>query len=135
MADLPADLELKWRQYRLLVGMFRFYLQIFLRFNVFLYAVTGAIISVYLSKLDQPAMRFALVLPMVMAVFFGGVFLYGATRIEVSRKEVMQICNDLGLSTYPAFQVLAIVLCLGAVLLLLIAAGLLALILRWVVLA
>jgi hypothetical protein len=131
MAD-PSPLELKWRQYELLVNMYRFYLELFLKFNVFLYAVTGAIVSVYLTKLNEPVMRFALLLPVVMNLFFGLVFVYGATRIEVSQKEVKEICGALELSTYPAFRVLTVVLSLGAVLLFLIAAGLLAVVLRCV---
>jgi hypothetical protein len=44
--------ELKWRQYALLVDLYKFYLELFLKFNIFFYAVTGAIMSVYLAKLD-----------------------------------------------------------------------------------
>jgi hypothetical protein len=68
-------------------------------------------------------MRFALLLPLVMAIFFAGVFLYGANRIEVSRKEVVDITGQLKLQTYPAFQGLAIVLAGCALLLILIAVG------------
>jgi hypothetical protein len=67
-----------------------------------------------------------------MAVFFGLVMLFGACRIEVSRQEVIQIINELRLRTFPEFKVLTIVLGLGAALLFLIAAGLLALVLRCV---
>jgi hypothetical protein len=97
--------------------------------------VTGAIMSVYLSKLSQPTMRFVLLLPLVMAIFFAGVFLYGANRIDVSRKAVVDITAQLNLQSYPAFQVLAIVLTVCALLLILIAAGLLLLVLRCVVIA
>jgi hypothetical protein len=75
-------------------------------------------------------MRFALALPILMAVFFGGVMLFGACRVEVSRQEVIQIIGELRLRTFPEFKVLTIVLCAGAALLFLIAAGLLALVLR-----
>jgi hypothetical protein len=128
---MDAD-ELKWRQYALLVDLYKFYLDLFLKFNIFFYAVTGAIMSVYLTKLDQRALRFALVLPILMAVFFGLVMLFGACRIEVSRQEIIQIINELRLRTFPEFKVLTIVLGLGAALLFLIAAGLLALVLRCV---
>jgi hypothetical protein len=45
--------ELKWRQYALLVDLDKFYLDLFLKSNIFFYAVTGAIMSVYLTKLDS----------------------------------------------------------------------------------
>ena len=126
----PSTNELKWRQYALLVDLYKFYLEIFLKFNIFFYAVTGGILSVYIAKLEQPAMRFALLLPIVMAIFFACIFLYGAARIHVSEREVAEITHQLSLNSYPAIHVLAIVLTLGAVLLFLIAAGLLALVLR-----
>jgi hypothetical protein len=38
--------ELKWRQYALLVDLYKFYSELSLKFNLFFYAVTGAIMSI-----------------------------------------------------------------------------------------
>jgi hypothetical protein len=38
--------ELKWRQYALLVDLYKFYLELSLKFNLFFYAVTGGMMSI-----------------------------------------------------------------------------------------
>jgi hypothetical protein len=52
--------ELLWRQYALSVDLYKFYMDLVVKFNVFYYAVTGAILSFFLLTLifKMRSMRF-----------------------------------------------------------------------------
>jgi hypothetical protein len=60
--------EILWKQYELQVGLYKGYLDLLLKFNVFYYAATGALISYYFSKPDIPWMKYSLGFP-VLTVF------------------------------------------------------------------
>jgi hypothetical protein len=45
----PPTSEILWKQYELHVGLYKEYLNLLLKFNVFYYAATGALLSYYLS--------------------------------------------------------------------------------------
>ena len=42
-----SDPEMLWRQYSLHVDLYKFYLDLAIKINVFYYAVTGAILAYY----------------------------------------------------------------------------------------
>jgi hypothetical protein len=46
----PSEVELLWRQYELQVELYKQYLDLVLRFNVFYYAITGGILSFFFSR-------------------------------------------------------------------------------------
>ena len=122
----PADL---WKQYEIKVDLYKHYLKLTIEINVFYYAITGALLSYYLAHRTDPAVRFALVLPMLMSILFALLFIYGAILNRLSRAEIFRVRNDLGLSVAPDLAVLGWLLTICATLMLLVAVGLGALIL------
>jgi hypothetical protein len=63
MAGPPSpapSAEILWKQYELQVGLYKEYLNLLLRFNVFYYAATGAMLSYYFSKPEVPWMKYSL---------------------------------------------------------------------------
>ncbi len=102
--------DLLWKQYELHVGLYKFYLDLAIRMNIFYYAVTGAILSFYFSHMDEGAARFSLVLPALMSVAFAWLFLHAANLVGVVRLEVFRIRDALGLLTAPELQVLVYLL-------------------------
>lgn len=122
----PPDREFVWRQYELHVTLYKEYLDLLLKFNVFFYAVTGAIVSYFLSKPDSPFLKYSLGLPVLMGLFFCGFFLYGANRSKISREEVRSLASALGFNVMPEYRVLTFALRICAALFLVIALGLLA---------
>jgi hypothetical protein len=121
--------DVLWKQYKLHVDLYKEYLELVLKFNVFYYAVTGAILSFYFTnKTDIGRARPLLLLfPASMSIAFGAFFLYGASLVKVARSEVASIAAALGLHVFPEVQVLAVLLRVTALLFLLIAVGLLVL--------
>ncbi len=69
----PTD-DIRWKQYALFVDVFKHYLDLVLKFNIFYYAATGAFMSFYLSHNTLFAMRYSLLfmatLSLGFAVFF-----------------------------------------------------------------
>jgi hypothetical protein len=99
--------------------------ELLLKFNVFYYAATGAIVSYYFSKPDIPWMKFSLWFPILMSIGFAILFIYGASQTHVVRQELFDIRDKLGLDTAPEYKVLYIFLWVSSVLMLITASGLL----------
>jgi hypothetical protein len=102
--------ELLWKQYALHVDLYKFYLDLTIKANVFYYAVTGAILSYYFQGASDGVARYALWLPIVMSFGLGGIFLYGTKLLAVVRKDVFYIRDKLGLETAPEFMLLTVFL-------------------------
>jgi len=74
------DTELLLKEFQLHVDLFKHYLDLVIKFNVFYYAVTGALLSYYFTNFKtETLVRWSLMLPIFMSVLFGGLFL-GASR-------------------------------------------------------
>jgi hypothetical protein len=117
--------ELLWKQYDLQVGLYKSYLELLLKFNVFYYAATGALVSYYFSKPDIPWMKYSLGFPVLMSFGFATLFIYGASQTHVVRQELFDIRDKLGLDTAPEYKVLYVFLWISAILMLIAAASLL----------
>lgn len=48
------DRELLWKQYQLNIELYRTYLDLALKLNLFYYAITGAIVSFYFAHPEDP---------------------------------------------------------------------------------
>ena len=121
--QVPTRQEL-WRHYEVHIELYKHYLKLTLEFNAFFYAITGAIVSYYFAHQDQQAMRYSLLLPVVMSGLFVIIFVLGGFANLRSRAEVSSICRALGLQIWPEFIFLSILLWMFAALMLLIAIGL-----------
>jgi hypothetical protein len=113
--------DLLWKQYELQVGLYKKYLNLLLKFNVFYYAATGALLSYYFSNSKIALMKYSLMFPILMSIGFAGFFFYGASQIQVVREELFEIRDKLGLATAPEYRVLTVFLWLSAMLMLIVA--------------
>ncbi len=131
MAAQTPDRELLWRQYSLQVELYKFYLDLVIKLNIFHYAVTGAVLSFYFSRPQETALlKYSLILPAVMSAAFGAVFVYAAQLLGITREEVFNIRDKLEFESAPEFQVLTLGLRVFAILFFLITIGLV--VLMWV---
>jgi hypothetical protein len=99
-------IELMWRQYELNVNLFKFYFDIVVKFNIFYYAITGAILSYYFTHADDPLIKYSLLLPVVMSFAFSYLYLWGIPLLENVRYEISYIASALRLKTAPETRVL-----------------------------
>lgn len=118
---MDDGLELLWRQYSMAIELFKHYLKLAVEFNVFFYGITGGVVSYYFAHSTEPLMRYALLLPFAMSVFFGLFFIYGAYLMGYLRREVFDIRDALHLKTAPDLRVLSVFLIISAALMLCVA--------------
>ena len=116
--------ELLWRQYELNNQMYRGYLELVVRLNVFYYAITGAILSFYFAHSEDFLVKWSLLLPFAMSLSFAAFFLYGAFAANVTRTEVFAIRDKLGLTAAPEHAVLIVLLGIFSVLFIIASVGL-----------
>lgn len=89
------------KQYQMMVDVHKFYFEIVLKFLIFHYAVTGGILSFYLSKPNVGVMRFTLIFPIFMSLIFSAFTFFGSTRVDYMEEEVIRVTDMLGLDVYP----------------------------------
>lgn len=77
------------------VDLFKHYLELTLKVNIFYYAITGAILSFYFSRPDPLVLRWALVFPFIMSVVLAIAACYGARLNEVTRTDVQDLVGRL----------------------------------------
>ena len=107
---MPADNATLWKQYELLVELYKFYMKLTIKINLFYYGITGAILSFYFTHPNTPVVVYAIGLPILMSVVLAGIFFYGACLMPVLRKDLFALRDRLGLDTAPDLGVLTIVL-------------------------
>lgn len=114
--------------YETLAGLFKHYLELLVKFNVLFYAITGAILSYYLTHIEIRIARFALLLPAIVALMFALLFVYGIILLEYWRNDLFWIRDQLKLKSILEVRVLSLFLFISSVLLFIVAVGLLVLV-------
>lgn len=102
--------EILWRQYQQNIELYKFYMELVVKFNVFYYAVTGAILSFFFANPDIPKLKYSLVLPLVMSIAFAALSVYGAILTRDLREETFNVRDKLKLDVAPDVGVLSKVL-------------------------
>jgi hypothetical protein len=110
MGDDLSGSELLWRQYNLHVDLYKFYLDIALKMNVFFYLITGGILSFYLANSNERLLKYSFLLPIILSIAFGVVFIYGSILMSVIREDIFRIRDRLNLEAAPDVRVLSVIL-------------------------
>jgi hypothetical protein len=109
------DRDILMKQYQLMVDTYLKYLDITLKFTLFSYAVTGAILSYYLSKPAEGFMKYGLVFPIVVNAVFGLSCFVAANWNRSIFGELERVTLLLNLGAFPDSRFLTYVLvALGA---------------------
>ena len=132
---MDDQLELLWKRYETNVNLYKFYFNIVIKYTIFHYAITGAIVSFYFGKTPESVnyIKYSLLLPVVISFIFGIIYIVGTSLMNNIRKEldaIMRIlasvtADKVGFLTFPETRVLNAVLwvfgiffiCIGLVLL------------------
>jgi len=116
--------DILWKQYSLYIDLYRYYMDLSIKVNLFYYGITGAILSFYFTHTNTPLVKLSLCLPILMSLVFSGIFFYGANLMPILSQDVFDIRDQLGLATAPDIGILTIVLRAFACLLLVVAISL-----------
>jgi len=88
-------IEFQLRKYISHYERYNAYMDIAFKANVFFYVVTGSILGFYLTNSDKPYVKIALLLPMLLGIVLGGIFLYGSHLWWKARKDIEDLENAL----------------------------------------
>jgi len=102
--------EILWKQYQQNVDLYKFYMDLVIKFNIFYYAVTGGIVSFYFANSYIENVKYLLLLPILISICFAGFFIYGAILMKSLKKEVFEIRDKLTLTVAPDVGVLSVLL-------------------------
>ncbi len=98
-------------QYKIHIDLYKHYLKLSIEFNIFYYAITGAILSFYFVHYgDNNIIKYSLIFPIIMGLMFGVFFFWSSSKVKYSRKEIISLCSTLGFETIPEINVLNIIL-------------------------
>ena len=121
-------IEIVFEHYKIHIDLYKHYLELLIKFNLFYYAITGAILSFYFANKTIIFIQFVLLFPFIMSLIFSGFFFYASVKAKNSREEIVDIALALDLKVFPEFNILVILLKLFSILFILISILLLLLI-------
>lgn len=88
------------KDYEICVELFKYYLSISIQLNLFYYAITGAILSFHFTQENVNISIIALLLPILLSLGFGILFLYGAKLAYNFKVNLKKRADKLGLENH-----------------------------------
>ncbi len=93
--------QLLWNRYEMHIDLYKKYMDIVLKINLFYYGITGALLSFYFTKNGNGStIEYSLLLP----IFFSGaliaLFFFAEKALKVSQKDLNSLIKQLGFSYY-----------------------------------
>jgi len=67
----------RWKEYNLHIDLYKYYLELSLKANLFFYAITGTIVGFYLTHPEVGYKKVSLLLPILLSLALGGIFIHG----------------------------------------------------------
>ena len=110
MKNDPSEPELSWRKYSLIAELYKFYLSLIVKANIFYYAVTGAIVSFCVTRSEISYAKYSLVLPFIMSLCFIVIFCQAIKPAQLYRNESHTLSRELKFKTSLNFDALVHVL-------------------------
>ena len=99
-----------WKEFDKNIDLYKFYLEIVLKTSIFIFGITGAIISYYFSNSSKPLVKFSLVLPLIMNIGFAYLCFKGANFADILDRDHEILSEELGtklaLTLSPLYEVL-----------------------------
>lgn len=131
--------EMLLRRYEHLNTMYRFYMDFVLKAIFFNYGIAGSIVAFYLAHTDQPQIRWALALPLLISLYFLMLFGRGAGLWTIKADEAVAIgkrlkaqYSETGAAPLDSLYLLSFTLASYAVILAITCVALIALLLEWI---
>jgi hypothetical protein len=116
MPGEPSDREILWRDYALSADLYKFYIEVAVKINVFYYAITGGIVSFCFAQQQIRYMKWALLLPAIMSVCLAVLFGWSVSFARTLRDENYTVAVKLGIESPHEFGPLVFILWIFAAL-------------------
>ena len=113
-----------WKEFDKNIDLYKFYLEIVLKTSIFIFGITGAIVSYYFSNTSKPLVKLGLVLPLIMNAGFTYFCFKGARFAHILDRDHKILSQELGTRLVLTFSPLHEVLRLFTILYALVSVGL-----------
>ncbi|HEX8129769.1 MAG TPA: hypothetical protein VF527_11765 [Pyrinomonadaceae bacterium] len=110
MENEQVERELLWRQYHCYLELYKYYLELSLKGNVFFYLITGSILTFYFTHHDEALVKYSLILPIIMSLALGLAFILGAILTKGLGKDFVDLSSQLGFNSCPSVKILIVLL-------------------------
>jgi hypothetical protein len=101
----------RWEEYKIHVDLFKYYLDLVLRTNLAVFAITGAILTFYFkNRGENKHMKKALLLPFFVSLALAGFYFYCACLWLNISTTVNSLREDLGIIATPYVHILSVLL-------------------------
>jgi hypothetical protein len=98
---MSAGADLLWKKYDQEVSLYKSYLELLIKLNIFYYAITGAIVSFCLLHKDAHGLvQYALLLPVLMSGALAYFYFDSRSGIACIQNELKNLAEKLGLESY-----------------------------------
>jgi hypothetical protein len=121
---MEEDKEIRWRQYQQHIDTYKFYLDLVVKLMGFYFAISGAIVSYYSTHAASEHAELSLYLPLIMGIGLFVFFSIGAYLSLITRGDVFELRDSLGLWVAPETGVLTMLLTIFSIVILLCVSGL-----------
>jgi hypothetical protein len=101
------------------IDLYKKYMDVTLKINLFYYGITGALLSFYFSQNgNSPLIEYSLIMPILFSIVFAVIFIFGVITLDVSMEDIDILVEKLEMSHYVRIDALLYLL-KGSVLLML----------------
>jgi hypothetical protein len=100
----------KWEEYKLHIELYKFYLDIGLKANLFFYLITGTILGFYLTHPEVKYKKFSLLLPILISLALGGMFIHAAMLWMRVSRSIRRIRGELNIKKAPDINIMTVLL-------------------------
>ena len=98
------------KEREIILDLYKHHLKLLLEANVFLYAISGALLSFLVTHLGVPHIRWVLIFPALFDLAFAVFFFRTRRGIDLNERELRLISRTLGVNTYPMVEALRLAL-------------------------
>jgi len=89
------------------IDLYKKYMDIVLKINLFYYGITGALLSFYFSQNGNNSLiEYSLIMPILFGIGFAIIFIFGVITLAVSIEDIELIVEELDMSHYVRIDVL-----------------------------
>jgi hypothetical protein len=106
----PSARELAWRQYNLLIDLYKHYTELIVQINIFFYGITGAILTFLFANPNEKSLKYSLLLPIGLSLLLVGICIYGARLWVPFQNGIYRLCRDLELKIWPDVRIFSVAL-------------------------
>ena len=88
--------EIAWRELEKDIELYKFYLDLIVKSAIFVFGITGGVISYYFANESKPLVLYSLIVPLLMNSGFFVIYIFSVNFAETLRNSHYLVCEKAG---------------------------------------